>query len=384
MTESPRRRAVDVLLPQVGGLGGIPQYNRQLLKALGLACDELDLEPRVFSLNDANVTGGRGFGRDKGRFVSAVVGGAVARRPHSVIIGHVNLAPLALVYRLLGVRRVYLLAHLIEIERKLGVVSRLAIRLCSSVLCISDATRLAVVTHQGVRPERTRLLQYAFEPSAPRTASEFGDLVDRPLRLLSVARMESSEGYKGIDTTLEAVALLKASGVDLEYTVVGDGDDRRRLGRLCVNLGLQDSVRFLGAVSYEVLGREYGSCDVFVLPSSREGLGIVYLEAMSYGKPVVALHAGGVADVVVHETNGLLVSEQTAEAVGAAIGRLAKDASLRARLGERATAGLARFSLAASTVSLRDALGGCAVRRGRWRASNVPPEHGCPIPEVAG
>jgi glycosyltransferase involved in cell wall biosynthesis len=91
------------------------------------------------------------------------------------------------------------------------------------------------------------------------------------------------------------------------YTVVGRGTDEGRLKRLARECGVADAVRFIGAVDHPNLLREYQQCDVFILPSTREGFGLVFLEAMSFAKPIVAVAAGGPIDIVEDGKTGRLL-----------------------------------------------------------------------------
>jgi glycosyltransferase involved in cell wall biosynthesis len=156
---------------------------------------------------------------------------------------------------------------------------------------------------------------------------------DGTVRILSVSRLDRGDRYKGINLTLEALSLLGDTVPRIEYAVIGDGNDRDHLEGMTRDLGLAGRVRFLGNVSDGELAAAYEACDLFALPSTHEGLGIVYLEAMARGKPVVAVRAGGVADAVVHEANGLLLREPSAPALADALFRLATDWELRNRLG---------------------------------------------------
>jgi len=90
-------------------------------------------------------------------------------------------------------------------------------------------------------------------------------------------------------------------------------------------------VKFLG--TREAVADLFRACDVFVMPSRREGLGIACLEAMAAERPVIASRVGGLGDAVVHERTGLLVPPEDPQALADAIARMIRDPDLRARLG---------------------------------------------------
>ncbi|MGA8678437.1 MAG: glycosyltransferase family 4 protein, partial [Candidatus Acidiferrales bacterium] len=101
------------------------------------------------------------------------------------------------------------------------------------------------------------------------------------------------------------------------------------------DIGAHDRVHFLDSLSREELGACYAHSDVFALPSTGEGFGLVFLEAMSFGKPVVAAAIGGATDLVENEVNGLLVEPHDIVQLTGALARLFADQQLRAQLGRR-------------------------------------------------
>src|SRR5262249_52021238 len=105
--------------------------------------------------------------------------------------------------------------------------------------------------------------------------------------LLTVARLCGYDRYKGIDEVLESLSTLAEQEPSLFYLVVGDGADRPRLERKARDLGLDESVLFAGYVGDEEKWAYYHLADVFVLPGRGEGFGIVFLEALACGLPVV-------------------------------------------------------------------------------------------------
>ncbi len=149
----------------------------------------------------------------------------------------------------------------------------------------------------------------------------------KPL-VLFVGRLVS---YKGADVLLDAMRDLPAVAF-----LVGDGPERPALERQARALGIADRVRFLGEVSDDELAALYRACDVFVLPSvtRQEAFGVVQIEAMSCGKPVVSTELGtGTAWVNVDGETGLVVPARNAAALHDAIQRLIADPELRSSLG---------------------------------------------------
>lgn len=138
---------------------------------------------------------------------------------------------------------------------------------------------------------------------------------------------------KGIEYLLHATVHLRQRFPNLAVLVAGDGDRADHLARLAANLGLSDTVRFLGI--RRDIATILGSLDVFVLPSVREGLPMVVLEAMAAALPIVATDVGGVPMAVRHGTNGLLVEPRNPGRLADAVGGLLGDPERLARFGAR-------------------------------------------------
>ena len=159
---------------------------------------------------------------------------------------------------------------------------------------------------------------------------------DGPLRLLFVGRYGER---KGCSELIAALAKARASGTQATLRFVGqeeyDGEERV-LRNDVQEHELEGAVEFAGVKNGPELAACYAEAQVLCLPSRREGVPLVLLEAMSFGLPVIATPVGGIADYVSHEDNGLLVAPGDVEALAASIETLAGDPALRARLGEAA------------------------------------------------
>jgi glycosyltransferase involved in cell wall biosynthesis len=153
--------------------------------------------------------------------------------------------------------------------------------------------------------------------------------------VLFVGTLDKAHYFKGIRILLQALARISDSGVKL--LVVGDGNLRPTYQRQTVELGLEDRVIFCGRVSDEELPAHYALCDVLVLPSTTmgEAFGVVLLEAMACGKPVIASNLPGVRSVVSDGEDGLLVRPGDAEDLAEKIQMLLDAPQRRREMGER-------------------------------------------------
>jgi glycosyltransferase involved in cell wall biosynthesis len=138
---------------------------------------------------------------------------------------------------------------------------------------------------------------------------------------------------KGQAVLLDAIGELARRGVPVELTLAGDGPERARLERRAAQLGIQHRVTFAGAVANDRVADLYAAADVFCTSSFAEGLPTVLMEAMAMGLPVVATRINGIPELVEDGVTGLLVSPARADALAAALERLATHPEERQRMG---------------------------------------------------
>jgi glycosyltransferase involved in cell wall biosynthesis len=144
---------------------------------------------------------------------------------------------------------------------------------------------------------------------------------------------------KGVHVLLEAMQRIPRD-LPCRAVIVGDGPELDRLRGLAQALGLSDVVTFTGRIASTALQAAYRASDALVLPAvvdrrgDTEGLGVVLLEGMHYGVPVIGSELGGIPDIIEHERSGLLVPPGDASALALAMERLARDPALALRVGE--------------------------------------------------
>jgi len=197
--------------------------------------------------------------------------------------------------------------------------------LAASAPQLSEWQSKCVVVPYGVDPGE----QLASQSVADR-AAEIRKQHNQPL-VLFVGRLVT---YKGVDVLLDAMR-----GVAAVAVIVGEGPQRAALEQQSHSLGIADRVRFVGEVSDAELAALYQACDVFVLPSvtRQEAFGVVQLEAMARGKPIISTDLGtGVAWVNQHTETGFIVPPRDAAALRDAMQKLLADPGLRATLGDAA------------------------------------------------
>ena len=205
-------------------------------------------------------------------------------------------------------------------------------RRASRVLVTSEHCRRVAVAAYGLDPARVAVVPEGIDLEAWRRARSRFEEEGRPPVVLSVARQYRR---KDTPTLLEAFARLRQSHPAVRLRIVGGGPELPRLRARARELGLGERVTFLGEVpDGGAVRREYLAADLFCLPSLQEGFGIVFLEAMAAGLPIVAARTAAVPEVVPGGEAGLLVPPRDPAALAAALARLLDDEALRRRLGE--------------------------------------------------
>ena len=318
----PKKRVL-FLLTQIFDHGGIPRFNRNLVKSLP---DSFDAE--VLSLNDESKNNVVGFKRNKLLFVVHTFI-CLIQKPDLVIIGHINFAPLIVLIRLFGLKN-SLVLHGVEAWNPKSS-QKLFLTYIRKFWPVSTYTRDRFLATTGVPSSRIELIFNAL-PSNWKMRKHDGTEVKM---ILTVTRLDKNDGYKGVKEAISAIAILKkeAKFESWRYKIVGSGSDLETHQQMVRDLNLTDDVEFMLNVSDEELKTLYDQCAFFLLVSTGEGFGIVYLEAMASAKPCVGSINSGAQDVIVDQQTGYLVN-QTPEDIAQAISNLINDPSLRRNMGK--------------------------------------------------
>ena len=282
------------------------------------------------------------------------------RRPQRVFCGHVNLAPMTQLFcQSLGIPYT-VLTYGKEVWDPLPPRYVEALQKAHSIWCISRHSRDRACEVNHLDPRQFRMVSCVVDGDTFTPGEKPPELIERyglydAKVLMTVARLWSGDIYKGVDVTIRALGKVAAVFPDVKYLVIGRGDDQPRLAQLAEDLGVRDRVIFAGFVPTEELPDHYRVADGYVMPS-REGFGIVYLEAMACGVPVISGDADGSADPLQDGRVGWQVPYRDPEAVAAACIELLGGEDQRCQGEWLRSQTLAKFSKNALTQKIQTLL----------------------------
>lgn len=235
-------------------------------------------------------------------------------------------------------------------------------RRVNAFIAVSQVAANLMMAREGIDSSRVYVIPNGIDPVSHDELTD-SDAVRSALSLppgvplvLSLARLEAE---KGIENLVEAAYLLKQGGREVCIIVAGDGSLRGPLEQKISDINL-DNIRLIGF--HDDALALVSNCDIFILPSPAEPFGLVLLEAMALRKPVIAVNAGGPAEIIVNGETGLLAPSGSPQDLAMAIEKLLSDTDARSRLGE---AGYRRFlkhytatAMAAKTIEVYRSLSG--------------------------
>ena len=262
------------------------------------------------------------------RFAAECLRRAWRERPRLIVSTHLNFGPVAQIVRqFIGVPYV-LVAHGIDASLFGSSSRQKALRKADLVLAVSRSTRDRLIQGGGLDSRRVRILPNTFSHTrftigskCPRLLQKYGFGLETPV-ILTVCRLAEGEQYKGYDQMIRALPRVLLAVPNARYLLVGTGSDRSRVEKLAVELRVQNAVVFAGFVPDDELSEHYNLCDLFAMPSKAEGFGIVYLEALACGKPVLAGSKDGSRDALADGELGLLVDSDDIDGIAAEIVRV--------------------------------------------------------------
>jgi len=314
--------------------GGIEKVGRILAKVLNdiMLSDQLDNKSiKVLSLcdqeNDVNKAycapeNFEGYAYQRSRFgAMAVLNGL---KSDTIILSHINLLAIAVVIKFLSrKKRIIMLAHGIEVWRNLSSWKQYFFREHVEIWAVSDFTSQVLQHKHRISNNKIKILNNCLDPyfNLPTSFHKPNYLLDRhnlnenqPV-MITISRLSSFELYKGYDMVISTIPELLTDFPNLIYILAGKADhkEKTRLNNLISKKSLHNHVLLIDFIPENELIDYFLLADIFVMPSKKEGFGLVFIEAAACGCPIIAGNKDGSKDALLNGTLGMLINPDSAQ-----------------------------------------------------------------------
>jgi phosphatidyl-myo-inositol dimannoside synthase len=319
--------------------GGI----EKVCKVVSMALNELSQNLQVLSMYDNTTevdkkyTGAaifKGYNQQKLKFVWDAIFKGI--KMDIVILSHINLLSIGYLIKLLSPKtKIVLYAHGIEVWGPLSGLRKKMLHRCDTIIAVSNFTKEKMMAQYGLANEKVCVINNCIDPYLPVISHKEKDellkkrynISGSDIVLLTLTRLSSKELYKGYDSVLIALTHLKNQFPNIKYLIVGKYDiaEKNRLDKIISDHSLQQYVVLSGYIPDEELAKHYCLADIYVMPSKKEGFGIVFIEAMHYGLPVIAGDKDGSVDALYNGKLGILIDPDDQEEINNAINNIILD-----------------------------------------------------------
>jgi phosphatidylinositol alpha-1,6-mannosyltransferase len=317
--------------------GGIQKMSRTLAHSLYQLSERNKWDFELWSVYDSNrdlmpqylpAENFRGYGANRINFILKTI--QKAKKPKVIILSHINLAIVGLLIKTLNPKcKVWLIAHGIEVWRPLSFFKNLFLRRCDKIICVSNFTKQQMISRHQADPAICTVLNNAVDPfiKLPATFTKPDNLLKRyqlpdndPI-LFTLTRLASTEQYKGHDQVIKVISKLKLKFPGIKYILSGQYDHKEeiRIQRLISEYKVDEQVILTGFIDEGELTDHFLLANLFVLPSKKEGFGIVFIEALACGLPVVCGNSDGSIDAICNGTLGRAINADDLDELEGAI-----------------------------------------------------------------
>ncbi|HEY9178093.1 MAG TPA: glycosyltransferase family 4 protein, partial [Flavipsychrobacter sp.] len=270
-----------------------------------------------------------------------------------VFLGHVNLAVIGVaIKKLYPSKKVVLITHGIDVWRHLSGARARILKMADYILSVSNFTKSKLLELHNVDPGKVTIFPNTIDPyfPFPESVNPIDSLDDRygikenDFVIYTLTRLSSTELFKGYDKVIEAISELVKGHDNIRYIIAGKYDDaeKQRIDGLIAQYRLERNVILAGFIDEKELADHYRMADMYIMPSKKEGFGIVFIEALVCGLPVVAGNADGSVDALLNGELGTLVDPESVPEIRSAIVRHMENNN---RLGEQQRLNIRRKTL---------------------------------------
>lgn len=304
-------------LDAYSSIGGIQQFNRRIINALDkLIYEEKIVSAEVISKGDhekdlVNVPSNvRMFACSNSKINFCLSSIQSFRGADTLLLGHVNLLPFAFMAKIINPKlNVKLFVHGVDVwgvnSRQIKKLDRYFIKFVDQIASVSNFTACKMSKSFLVPQEKFSIFPNAVD-LLDQVEKSISSKNKAPI-ILTVARLSENERGKHHDSVLRALPKIIQAIPDVKYRIIGDGVLKAELKDLAASLGVSQAVEFKGRVSDEELAKSYEEASIFVMPSEKEGFGIVFLEAWLRKIPVICGTEDASHEVVSHGIDGFAI-----------------------------------------------------------------------------
>ena len=323
----PKKNILFLTLKVFSATGGIEKVCKVIGKAIYSFSIEEKATIRVLSMYDQQEDADdnryftsdifKGFGKSRVKFIVEAIW--MGRKKNKIVLSHINLLLVGRMIKLINPSaKIILIAHGIEVWGKLSWIQQRMLTSIDTFVSVSQFTSMKLQENHQIDPLKCKVINNCLDPFIPNISSvvnegnirmKYGFTNDQKV-MLTLTRISSKERYKGYDRVIEAMVNLIPRHPQLRYLLAGkyDSQEKQYLDQLIAHHGLKDFVVVPGFVSEEELDAHFSLADLYVMPSIKEGFGIVFIEAMHYGLPVIAGNMDGSVDALINGALGTLVN----------------------------------------------------------------------------
>jgi phosphatidylinositol alpha-1,6-mannosyltransferase len=283
-------------------LNQIARINNWNFKTLSFYDADTDLMPQYLPAKNF-----KGFATKKTSF--AINSLKEAATADIVILSHINLTMVGLAIKVINPKcKIWLIAHGIEVWRPLTLCKKFILNKCDKIICVSNFTKQQITTLHNTNPSHCTVLNNVIDPfmDLPINFVKPAALLKRynlnaanPV-IFTLTRLAATEQYKGHERVIAIIGKLKLKFPTIRYILSGqyDLDEEIRIKKIIAENNVQENVILTGFIDEKEVPDHFLMADLFVLPSKKEGFGIVFIEALACGLPVICGNADGSIDAI--------------------------------------------------------------------------------------
>ena len=312
-------------------VGGIQKFNTNVITALSIIGQEQNHTINLLSLHDqekdlspALKVNFKSAFHNKFRFLLFSLFYLI--RSDVVFLGHCNLAfPITILNKYIFRKKIYLFIHGIEVWSPLPYHKTQALKDCEGIFSVSNFTADKAISIHHLDTLKVSIFPNTLDPFTPFAIAQEKpisllkkyNLKDTDNIILTITRLSYTEKGKGYDKVIAALPAILRHTPNLKYILAGkiDNNENVRIQHLIKSFGVESSVIIAGFIAPSELVAHYQLCDLFVMPSTKEGFGIVFIEATACGKPTMGGNIDGTPEALLYGQLGYLVNPNSTDEI---------------------------------------------------------------------